>query len=92
MNTSTNGASLQDDGSLVGWIVGGGILFVQACAVIPGLLPCLLLLLPFVLPLVVLGALVGLLVGVPLALFRLVARLVRPRGERLVARDATAAV
>jgi hypothetical protein len=45
--------------------VGSGILLVQACAVIPGLLPCLLLLLPLVLPFVVLAAIGALLFAIP---------------------------
>jgi|SRR5215211_4478629 len=52
-----------DDGGIVGLALGSGVLLIQACAIVPGLLPCLLLLLPVVLPLVVLGAAAGLLVG-----------------------------
>ena len=61
------------------WVLGSGILLIQACAVIPGLLPCLVLLLPLVVPIVVLGAVVGVLVGVPLGIWRLVASAVRSR-------------
>jgi hypothetical protein len=53
--------------------VGSGILLIQACAVIPGLLPCLLLLLPLVLPPLVLGAAAGLLIELPLGIWRLLA-------------------
>jgi hypothetical protein len=56
------------------WIFGSGILLIQACAVIPGLLPCLLLLLPFVLPFVVLGVVLGLPVALLVGIWRLSAR------------------
>jgi hypothetical protein len=67
-----------DDGGIVGLAVGTGILLIQACAIIPGLLPCLLLALPLVLPVLVLGAVAGILVGLPLGIGRLVARARRP--------------
>jgi len=67
-----------DDGGIVGLAVGSGILLIQACAIIPGLLPCLLLLLPFVLPVVALAAAAGLLVGLPLGIWHLVALARRP--------------
>jgi len=63
--------SNDEHGDVLGLIAGGGILLMQAAALIPGLLPVLLLLLPVVLPLVVLGIAGGVLVGVPLGLWRL---------------------
>ena len=71
-----------EDGGVVGLAAGSGILLVQACAIIPGLLPCLLLALPLVLPVVVLGLAAGLLVGIPLGIWRLVALARRPLGGR----------
>src|SRR3954453_16827861 len=65
--TPARRSSLDDDGGIGGLTVGTGILFIQACAVIPGLLPCLLL----VVPVVVLGAVVTLLVALPVGLVRL---------------------
>ena len=59
---------------LAGLVIGSGILLIQACALLPGLLPCLVLALPFVLPLVVLGAIVGLLAAIPVGLWRLIRR------------------
>jgi hypothetical protein len=63
--------SNDEHGDVLGLIAGGGILLMQAAALIPGLLPVLLLLLPVVLPLVVLGIAGGVLAGVPLGLWRL---------------------
>jgi hypothetical protein len=64
-------AARDDDGGIFGLAIGSGIVFIQACAIAPGLLPCMLLLLPFVLPVVVLGAVGAILVGVSLGLWRL---------------------
>src|SRR2546423_4896585 len=75
VDTPTKHSLSDEDGGIVGLALGAGILLIQACAIIPGLLPCLLLLLPFVLPVVVLGAAAGLLVGLPMGIWRLVARL-----------------
>jgi hypothetical protein len=61
------GTEMYED-DVAAWTVGSGILLIQACAVIPGLLPCLVLLLPLVLPFAVLG----LLLALPVALWRLV--------------------
>jgi hypothetical protein len=60
-----------DPDSALAVVAGAGIVFIQACAVIPGLLPCMLLLLPLVLPLVALGLVAAILVGVPLGLWKL---------------------
>jgi hypothetical protein len=65
--TPARRSSLDEDGGILGLTVGSGILFIQACAIIPGLLPFLLLLLPVV----VLGAVGALLIGLPLGLIRL---------------------
>jgi hypothetical protein len=62
------------DGGLIGLVGGVGILFVQGCAIIPGLLPCLLLALPLVVPVVVLGLVAGVIAMVPLGIWRLVTR------------------
>src|SRR3954452_12765849 len=70
-----------DDAGIVGLAVGSGILVIQACAIIPGLLPCLLLLLPFVLPVFILSAAAGLVVGVPLGIWWLVTSLAPRRGS-----------
>jgi hypothetical protein len=80
--TTINRHAVEDEGGIVGLAVGSGILVIQACAVLPGLLPCLLLLLPLVLPVVVLGAVAGLLVGVPLGIWRLVRLASRTRSGR----------
>ena len=67
------------DGDVAGIFGGSGVLLVQAGALMPGLLPGLLLAgafaLPLVLPVVALGLVVGIFVGLPLALWRLVKRL-----------------
>ena len=52
-----------EESDIVAWTIGSGIVLIQACAVVPGLLPCLLLVLPLALPLIVLGALALLLVA-----------------------------
>lgn len=82
VNRPTGPMAEGGDGSVAAWLVGGGILLIQACAVIPGLLPCLILLLPLVLPVVILGVAGALLVALPLAVWRLVARTARPQGAR----------
>jgi len=64
--------SHDSESEITGLLVGSGILLIQVCAVMPGLLPILLLLLPIVLPLLVLGVVGAVLVGVPLGLWRLV--------------------
>src|SRR3954447_2480117 len=65
--------SRPEDGGMVDFAAGAGVLLIQACAIIPGLLPCLLLLLPLVLPVTVVGVAAGVLVGLPVGLWRLVA-------------------
>jgi hypothetical protein len=69
-------------GDVTGIVGGSGILLIQACALIPGLLPCLLLAgafaLPLLLPAVALGVVAGVLVGLPVGLWRLVRRLLIP--------------
>ncbi|HYZ29896.1 MAG TPA: hypothetical protein VE570_12620 [Thermoleophilaceae bacterium] len=71
-------------GDVAGIVGGSGILLIQACALIPGLLPCLLLAgvfaLPLVLPVLALGLVAGVVVGVPVGLWRLVRRLLPDRG------------
>jgi hypothetical protein len=52
--------------------VGSGILLIQACAVVPGLLPCLLLLVPLILPFAVLGALGAVLLAIPAAIRKVI--------------------
>ena len=61
------------DGGVIGLVGGSGILLIQACAIIPGLLPGLLLAALLVLPVVVLGLAAGLLIAVPLGIWRLIA-------------------
>jgi hypothetical protein len=56
------------ESDIAAWTVGSGIVFIQACVVVPGLLPCLLLLVPLILPFAVLGALGGLLYGIAAAI------------------------
>ena len=64
---------------------GAGILLVQLCALVPGLLVCLLiaaaLALPLLIPLLALGLVAGVVVGIPVGLLRLLRRL-RARGTR----------
>ena len=64
---------------------GAGILLVQLCALVPGLLVCLLiagaLALPLLIPLLALGLVAGVVVGIPVGILRLVRRL-RDRGTR----------
>jgi hypothetical protein len=57
-----------EESDIAAWTVGSGIVLIQACAIVPGLLPCLLLVLPLVLPLIVLGALAA----IPFAIARAV--------------------
>ena len=71
VDSSARPVPRDEDGGIFGLAVGSGILFIQACAIAPGLLPCVLLLLPFVLPVVVLGAVGAILVGLPLGIWRL---------------------
>lgn len=66
------------ESDIAAWLVGSGIVLIEACAVIPGLLPVLLLLLPVVLPFALLGLVGGVVVGVPLGLWRLATWAVRP--------------
>jgi hypothetical protein len=73
---TTTGYDAESD--IAAWVVGSGMMLIQACAVIPGLLPCLLLLLPLALPLLVLGAVVGLPVALAVGAWCLGARVVRP--------------
>jgi hypothetical protein len=81
LNNKANGAVVRaghdDNGDVAGMLGGVGVLFMQACALMPGLLPCLLLAavftLPLVLPLVVLGVVGGLLAALVIGLWRLAA-------------------
>ena len=57
-----------EESDIAAWTVGSGIVLIQACAIVPGLLPCLLLMLPLVLPFLVLGALAALLLAIPRAI------------------------
>ena len=93
--------TMNDDerGEVLGLLGGGGILLMQAAAVIPGLLPILLLAGAFALPLVVLGLAAGVLVGVPFGLWQLTKWLVSSvhmpkRGDRgsIRSRDSLGAV
>ena len=62
------------ESDIAAWSVGSGIVLIQACAVIPGLLPCLLLTLPLVLPFLVLGALGAVLFAIPAGIRKVVSR------------------
>jgi hypothetical protein len=66
-------------GDVSGIVGGSGILLIQACALIPGLLPCLVLAGIFALPLVALALGAGIVVGLPVGLWRLAKRLARAR-------------
>jgi hypothetical protein len=68
------------ESDVMAWLVGSGIVLIQVCAIVPGLLPVLLLLLPLVLPLIVLGVVAAILIGPPLLIWRLVRRLFGGRG------------
>ena len=80
------------NGDVAGIVGGSGILLIQACALLPGLLPCLLFLGVFAIPLIIPALAIGLIAGVPVGLLwvvRRAARLVsrasarRARGERI---------
>ena len=64
---------------------GAGILLVQLCALVPGLLVCLLiavaLALPLLVPVLALGLVAGVVVGIPVGILKLFGRL-RARGSR----------
>ena len=64
------------NGDVAGIVGGSGILLVQACALMPGLLPILLLTGAFALPLVLPVLALGIVVGIPVGLWRLARRLV----------------
>jgi len=70
-----------ENGELFGMAVGVGVLLMQACALLPGLLPCLLLLgflaLPLAIPVLVLGLAAGGLIGVRRGLWAIGRRVVR---------------
>jgi hypothetical protein len=72
------GASNDDYGDVAGVVGGTGILLIQACAVIPGLLPIMLLAavfaLPLVLPVVALGLVGSVVIGPPVLVWRGVSR------------------
>ena len=68
---------LDADGGLVGLAGGSGVLLIQLCALIPGVLPCLLLAGVLALPLVLPVLALGVVVGIPVALWRLGRRLLR---------------
>jgi hypothetical protein len=72
MRSTTTPPPYDAESDIAAWVVGSGIVLLQACAVIPGLLPVLLLLVPLVIPLIVLGAVAGLLVGLPVGAWRAV--------------------
>ena len=69
-------AGLDADGDVVGLIGGAGVLLIQLCALIPGLLPLLLITAALVLPLMLPLLALGIVVGVPVALWRLGRRLI----------------
>jgi hypothetical protein len=71
MPSETTTPPYDAESDIAAWVVGSGMMLIQASAVIVGLLPCLLLLLPLALPLLVLP-----LLALPLALVARVARLV----------------
>jgi hypothetical protein len=66
------------------YAVGIGILFVQACALFPGVLACLLLLLPLALPLLALGLVAGI-VAAPVYAIRRLAGWMRSGSTRMSA-------
>lgn len=76
-------AQYDNESDVLAWLAGSGIVFIQVCALSPGLLPCLLLLLPIVLPLLALGLVAAIVVGVPLALWRAITRLGRRARARM---------
>src|SRR5262245_11966361 len=85
MTTSraTHPSLTASDGDVVGLIGGSGVLFIQLCALIPGVLPLLLLAAVLALPLVLPVLVLGILVGVPVALWRLARRLLVSGRNRL---------
>lgn len=64
------------ESDIAAWVVGSGMMLIQASAVVIGLLPCLLLLLPLALPLLVVPIL-ALPVALAVGLARLAARALR---------------
>jgi hypothetical protein len=71
---------LDAHGDVVGLLGGTGVLLIQLCALIPGLLPLLLLTAVLALPLVLPLLAIGIVVGVPVALWRLGRRLLAAFG------------
>jgi hypothetical protein len=57
---------IDHESDIAAWTVGSGMVFIQLCALFPGLLPTFLLLLPLALPVLV----IGVVVGIPYLLFR----------------------
>ena len=84
-------AKYDSESDIAAWVVGSGMVLIQACALFPGLLPCLLLLLPLVLPVVVLGAVAGVVIGLPVGLWRLIRRAVPSRERHAPVGDLTTA-
>ena len=70
------------ESDVAAWLVGSGMMLIQASAVIVGLLPCLLLLLPLALPLLVLP-LLALPLALAIGLARLAARALRTLRGRI---------
>jgi hypothetical protein len=91
MTTEIENNNYDAESDITAWLVGGGMVLIQASAVVIGLLPCLLLLLPLVLPFIVLGLVGGVLIGVPVGLVRLVRRIARPRSTRAAVGDVSVA-
>lgn len=74
MTTDTTPYDAESD--IAAWVVGSGMMLIQASAVIVGLLPCLLLLLPLALPLLV-APILGLPVVLAVGLWQLAVRAAR---------------
>src|SRR5256885_8414200 len=91
MTTEIERNSYDAESDIAAWVVGSGMVLIQASAVVIGLLPCLLLLLPLILPFVVLGVVGGVLVGLPVGLVRLVRRIARPRATGAAVGDVSVA-
>jgi hypothetical protein len=91
MTTEIERNSYDAESDIAAWVVGSGMVLIQASAVVIGLLPCLLLLLPLILPFVVLGVVGGVLVGLPVGLVRLARRIGRPRATRAAVGDVSVA-
>jgi hypothetical protein len=76
MPSETSTPPYDAESDIAAWVVGSGMMLIQASAVIVGLLPCLLLLLPLALPLLVLP-LLALPFALALGVVRLAARTLR---------------